>query len=233
MWIRRRRRASSVVSCSSQALDLRGEDPLQLTALALQSHRPRPRARNPLRPCSRTPSPPRPAKLERAATGGNPDQPRRAGWSCRHRRSRCAAIRGACGGIMSREAARNRSRRRARSHRNRCIASPLSSPGGAFRTGPVQKAALYRPVHAYPNRPAPRGDLAPVFEEILGQQRDHLVPHDLVHIRSGVAAGEIGMTDLVVTVIEILDPFIDDRQKDRQIDARASRTPPSEHSDRA
>ena len=88
-----------------------------------------------------------------------------------------------------------------------------------------RKAALYRPVMRILRSPKEhRGDLAPVFEEILGQQRDNLVPHDLVHIRSGVAASEIGMTDLVVTVIEVLDPFIDDRQEGRQIDPRAGRS---------
>ena len=61
-------------------------------------------------------------------------------------------------------------------------------------------------------------DFAPVFEEVFSQERDNLVPHHFVQIGSGVAAGKVSVADLVVTIVEILDAFIDDCQKARQVD---------------
>src|SRR3546814_8615369 len=50
------------------------------------------------------------------------------------------------------------------------------------------------------------GDLRPVLVEILGQKRDDLVAHDVLDIGAAAARGEIGMTDLVLAIEEMLDP---------------------------
>src|SRR3546814_19508232 len=60
------------------------------------------------------------------------------------------------------------------------------------------------------------GDLRPVLVEILGQKRDDLVAHDVLDIGAAAARGEIGMTDLVLAIEEMIDPLIDGTQQRAQ-----------------
>src|SRR3546814_896998 len=62
------------------------------------------------------------------------------------------------------------------------------------------------------------GDLRPVLVEILGQKRDDLVAHDVLDIGAAAARGEIGMTDLVLAIEEMLDPLIDGPQQRAKVD---------------
>ena len=62
------------------------------------------------------------------------------------------------------------------------------------------------------------GNLLLVLEEVFGQQRDHFVPHDSVHVGPRCAAGEIGMPDLVFAVVEVLDPLVDCGKELRQVE---------------
>ena len=61
-------------------------------------------------------------------------------------------------------------------------------------------------------------NLLRVLEEVFGQQRDHFVPHDIVHIGPRCAVGELGMPDLVFAIVEVLDPLVDRGKDTRQVE---------------